>query len=218
MEPVLNSQLNQRLSTQFFTRPTLAVARDLLGCRLFTRLGTETTGGTIVEVEAYHAAGDEASHSFRGPTLRNQSMFLEGGHSYVYLIYGLHHCFNVVTEEPGTGAAVLVRAILPTVGIETMHKRAGEISRAGRLGEARLLAHLGSGPARVCRALGIDRRCDGLDLVGSDRVWLEPPERSLELAVATGPRVGITRSTDLPWRFCVKDHPLVSRPRIATLG
>jgi DNA-3-methyladenine glycosylase len=176
-------------------RAVTEVARDLVGCTLLV----DGVGGTIVEVEAY-APDDPASHSFRGEDARNTAMFGPPGHLYVYRSYGVHWCANVVCCEPGTGAAVLLRALEPTHGIDAMRDRR-------RLDDVRLLC---SGPGRLTQALGISLEHDGLAL---DRppFRVDPPTEPPDLVV--GPRVGIARAVELPWRYSVRSSPFLSRPR-----
>ncbi len=176
-------------------RAVTEVARDLVGCTLLV----DGVGGTIVEVEAY-GPNDPASHSFRGKSTRNATMFGPPGHLYVYRSYGVHWCANVVCGEPGTGAAVLLRALEPTHGIDAMRERR-------RSDDVQLLC---SGPGRLTQALGISIEHDGLAL---DRppFRLDPPSVAPDLAV--GPRIGITRAVELPWRYSVRSSPFVSRPR-----
>ncbi len=147
--------------------------------------------GRIVEVEAYEQH-DPASHTYNGRTARNAAMFGPGGHLYVYLSYGIHHCANIVTDPGDVGSAVLLRAVEPLEGIGVMRARRGE----------RGDADLTNGPGKFCQAFGIDRSHDGVDLIdpGSPVVLLDdgvlPPRHPL-----VGPRVGLTRATDTPWRF-----------------
>lgn len=153
--------------------------------------------GRIVEVEAY-TADDPASHSRSGPTLRNASMFGRAGTAYVYLSYGMHHCLNVVTGDEGDGQAVLIRALAPIRGVEVMRHRRGGVAEARPTAQV-----LTGGPGKLCQALGVDRRHDGLDLCD--------PESPLRLVVdgasrwptapIVGPRVGITRGVERPWRW-----------------
>lgn len=162
------------------------MARDLLGRVLHVRRGEAELAATIVETEAYLGAGDPASHSHRGPTRRASIMFGKPGIAYVYFIYGMYHCLNAVTELEGRGAAVLIRALSPSVP---------DGFRGTGL-PARQLA----GPGRLCRALGIDLRMNGWDLTSSAlRVLAAPPSPGSEVMV--GPRVGLTRAVDLPLRF-----------------
>lgn len=176
--------------TAFFDREVTTVARELLGATLLV----DGVGGIIVETEAYHPT-DPASHSFRGPTPRNRSMFGPPARVYVYRSYGVHWCVNLVCEG---ASAVLIRAIQPTSGLEIMAERRG-------LADPRQLA---SGPGKVCAALGVTGAHDGLPL--------EQPPFSLTLAsaplpVVTGPRIGITRAVDKPWRFGVAGSAFLSR-------
>jgi DNA-3-methyladenine glycosylase len=158
----------------------------------------DDVGGVIVETEAY-ASDDPASHSFPGLTRRNATMFGPPGHLYVYRSYGIHWCANVVCEPEGTGAAVLLRALEPTHGLEEMRRRRG-------LEDERLLC---SGPGRLTQAVGLAREHDGLRL---DRppFRMLPPAGRVEVAVAT--RVGISRAGELPWRYVLNCSPFVSRP------
>ena len=179
----------------FFTQDVLSVARGLIGATFLV----DGVGGVVVETEAY-APNDPASHAYRGRTRRNAAMFGPPGHLYVYRSYGIHWCANVVCADEGTGAAVLLRALEPVHGIEEMRARRGVDE----------LALLCAGPGRLCQALGIDSEHDGLPL--------ERPPFELDLETSTpeivvGPRVGITRATELPWRYALRNSRFVSRPR-----
>jgi DNA-3-methyladenine glycosylase len=194
-----------RLRRDFFARDTLSVARGLLGQRLVRILDGERLSGRIVEVEAYIGEEDQASHARCGRTERNAPMYGPPGRAYVYFVYGMHHCLNVVTEPEGFPAAVLVRALEPLEGIEAMRAR-----RDGR-GDLELT----SGPARLCQALGIDRRFDGVDLCTTNAVlFIEENGAMPDVAVAAGPRVGVRGdevALTVPWRFCARDSRYVSR-------
>lgn len=179
----------------FFARDVRDVARDLLGATILV----DGVGGVIVETEAY-APDDPASHSFRGPTPRNGTMFGPPGRLYVYRSYGIHSCANVVCEADGVGAAVLLRALEPTAGIETMRARR-------RTDDVRLLC---SGPGRLTQALGITSAHDGC-AVDAAPFELVPPVGPVD--VVSGPRVGITRGVERPWRYAISGSPYVSRPR-----
>jgi len=189
-----------RVPRSFFARGAAEVARDLLGTILTHETHEGLVAGRIVEVEAYLAEGDAASHSFRGETARNRSMFGPPGHAYVYFIYGVHHCFNVVTGTRRVGEAVLVRALTPIEGVELMHRR-----RNG--------AHdLCGGPGKLTVALGIDRAHDGVDLTrGSLGIWRGKTNADRTL-VSVGPRIGITKARELPLRFVSKE--LATRPSV----
>jgi DNA-3-methyladenine glycosylase len=176
-----------------FDESPVAVARELLGWTLLVG----GVGGVIVETEAYDA-DDPASHSFSGRTARNAAMFGPPGHAYVYLSYGLHWCLNFVCREAGHGAAVLLRALQPTHGIQVMRSRRG-------LDAPRLLA---AGPGRVGQALGIDRSFDGLPLGRPPFEWIAP---HAAVEVASGPRIGITKAAELPWRFGLAGSAFLSK-------
>jgi DNA-3-methyladenine glycosylase len=206
-----------RLRRAFFARDTLTVARDLLGKRLVRVLEGERVSGMIVETEAYVGEEDEASHASPGPTERNASMYKAAGHAYVYLIYGMYHCFNVVTEREGFPAAVLIRALEPLEGVDVMRERRGRIGAGGaRSGED--LRKLTGGPGRLCQALVIDRRHDGADLCAAEgsrqALFLEVGECVPDAAVATSPRINVRgdeAAVSAPWRFYVEGNPCVSR-------
>jgi DNA-3-methyladenine glycosylase len=170
------------------------VAPELIGATLLVG----GVGGAIVEVEAYDHE-DPASHGYRGKTARNVSMFGPPGVAYVYRSYGVHWCLNLVCGEEGVPEAVLVRALEPTHGVEVMRERR-------RLDEARLLC---AGPGRLCQALAVTREHDGLPL---DEAPFELHARAEKPEVAAGPRIGITRAADLPWRYALKDSRFLSRP------
>jgi DNA-3-methyladenine glycosylase len=177
-----------------FARSVHEVAPELIGATLLV----DGVGGRIVEVEAYDQE-DPASHGYRGRTPRNTSMFGPPGHAYVYRSYGIHWCLNLVCEDEAVPSAVLVRALEPTHGLDEMRARRG-------LDDPRLLA---SGPGRLCQALGITREHDGLPL---DQPPFELRERVEPVAVLAGARVGITRATELPWRYAEAGSRFLSRP------
>ena len=191
---------NLRLRRDFFARDTLAVARELLGQRLVRVLDGERLSGRIVEVEAYIGEGDQACHASRGRTRRNATMFGPPGHAYVYFIYGMHYCLNVVTESQGYPAAVLIRALEPCEGVEEMR-----VLRGGRADSL-----LTSGPARLCQALAVDRRFDGADLCAPDALlFLEHDVTVPDEAVVTGPRINVRgdeKALSAPWRFYLRDR------------
>lgn len=188
------------LPRAFYDRPTLEVARDLIGKTLLRRTADGVAGGVIVETEAYVAAIDPAAHAYRGKTPRNASMFAAPGTAYVYRSYGIHYCLNVVTESEDVAAAVLLRAIRPTIGLELMRRRRGPgISDRD----------LARGPGRLCQALALTTADDGADLLGDD-LWLIETPGAEPLAIATTPRVGITQAADWLWRFVVAGERHVS--------
>jgi DNA-3-methyladenine glycosylase len=189
------------LSADFYARPAAQVAVDLLGCLLVSEIDGELCIARIVETEAYVGPDDEASHAHRrfGVTTRNQAMFGPPGLAYVYRIYGIHFCLNAVTDPEGFGAAVLIRAAQPLVGLEAMRRR-----RVGRPDRDLL-----RGPGNLCRGLGVDLALNRhplqqspLSIAARD---LPAPDR------VAGPRIGISRAVDLPLRFHVRDSAWVSR-------
>jgi DNA-3-methyladenine glycosylase len=196
----------RRLPREFYARPTLDVARDLIGKTLLRRTSEGVSGGVIVETEAYVAAIDPAAHGYRGQSARNAAMFGPPGHAYIYFTYGMHYCLNLVTEGEGVAAAVLLRAIEPTVGLPLMRARRGE-----RIAER----DLARGPGRLCAALAITIAENGADLRG-DTLWLEEtPSFPPDMTVVTTPRIGITQAADWPWRFVVAGSLWVSGRKVA---
>lgn len=182
-----------RLRREFFARTVHEVAPELIGATLLV----DGVGGKIVEVEAYDQ-DDPASHGFRGRTARTASMFGPPGHAYVYRSYGVHWCLNLVCAEEGRSEAALVRALEPTHGLEAMRERRGlEAARA-----------LCSGPGKLCQALGITRVLDGLPL---DEPPFELLAREPKAPLAVGPRIGITRAVEQPWRYGLAGSPFLSR-------
>jgi len=186
--------LPRKLRRAFFDRPVLKVAPDLIGATLLVN----GVGGAIVEVEAYHHT-DPAAHSYRGPTERNAVMFGPPGHAYVYRSYGIHWCLNFVCEEEGSASAVLIRALEPTQGLAAMRRRRG-------LSETRALC---SGPGKLCEALGVTIKQNALAL---DRAPFELRARTAKPEIAVGPRIGITKAVDHPWRYGLKGSKFLSKP------
>jgi DNA-3-methyladenine glycosylase len=188
----------QRLAPDFFDRSVQRVARDLIGCVVTHG----HTAGVIVETESYHAE-DPACHAFNGRTARNEVLFGPPGHAYVYFSYGVHNLLNFVAEPEGEAAAVLVRALEPVAGIDLMRRRRG-VER---------LQDLCSGPGKLTQALGVGLELNGVSLgrgplavLAREADWRRP-------RMVTSPRVGISKATDLPWRFSAAGNPHVSRPR-----
>jgi DNA-3-methyladenine glycosylase len=192
-----DSASDARLGVEFFDRSVHDVARELIGCRLLFA----GVGGTIVETEAYERE-DPASHSYVGITERTKVMFGPPGRAYVYLSYGIHSLLNFVCEPEGDAAAVLIRALEPTTGIEKMRARRGK---------ARTDLDLCSGPGKLTEALGVTL-ADNADRLDRDPFLILPPEGAPP-AVVTGPRIGITKATEQPWRFTARGNRYVSRPR-----
>ncbi len=196
------------LAVDFYRRPAAEVARDLLGCLLVREVDGERLVLRLVETEAYLGAPDRASHAWAGRrTARNESLYLPGGHAYVYFIYGMHFCLNAVTGDSGIGSAVLIRAGEPVAGEERMRALRG-LARPPRGGE------VAGGPGRLCLALAIDRALDGAPL---DRapLWIARGAAVADAEVAAGPRVGVDYAGEAagwPLRFAVRGNPHVSRP------
>ena len=186
------------LRRSFFDRPVLNVAAELIGATLLV----DGVGGRIVEVEAYHHT-EPAAHSYRGPTPRNAVMFGPPGFAYVYRSYGIHWCVNFVCEEEGSAAAVLIRALEPMEGLPLMRRRRGQFKE---FSDERLLC---SGPGKLCQALGVTHRHNGLPL---DRAPFQLRAREDDIKVVRGVRIGITKAMEKPWRFGLKDSNFLSRP------
>jgi DNA-3-methyladenine glycosylase len=180
---------------------TAKLARFLIGKMLVRKLPEGIAAGRIVETEAY-SIGDAAGHAYRGVTPRNQALFLERGHAYVYLAYGTSFMLNVSSEKPGVGAGLLIRAIEPTAGISIMERNRG----------TERVRDLARGPGRLCTALRIDRRLDGIDLCEQGPLWLGSDGHAAG-EIGQGKRIGITRAADEPLRFYVRGNSFVSGPR-----
>jgi DNA-3-methyladenine glycosylase len=183
-----------KLRRSFFARSVHEVAPDLIGATFLCN----GTGGIIVEVEAYHHT-DPAAHSYGGMTERNAVMFGPPGYAYVYRSYGIHWCVNFVCERDGSASAVLIRALEPTQGLAAMRRRRG-------LGDERLLC---SGPGRLTQALGITHAHNALAL---DRAPFALYTRSGEADIISGPRIGISKAVEQPWRYGLKDSRFLSKP------
>lgn len=204
---LLLSANTQIVESFWLARPSTTVAPDLLGCTLVRQFPDgETIRGMIVETEAY-APGDPACHAYRQRTLRNQAMFGPAGMSYVYLIYGMYHCFNVVTDAEGVGSAVLIRAL---------HLDAVPVKFAA-IPEKKLL-RLAAGPGKLCKVLEIDRTFSGLPLAAGQALRLEHRSEDFQQAVEEGTinfvqttRIGITKGIDLPWRWYLGNCTAVSK-------
>jgi len=210
------------ISRDFFARPAVEVAPDLLGCVLEHQAEAGLVAVELTEVEAYAGRSDPASHAYRGKTQRNAVMFGPPGHAYVYFTYGMHFCVNMVClGEEGSASAVLLRAGAVIAGEDLARARrtTGTGSVAPR--------DLTRGPARLCQALGIDRELNGADACAAEsplRVCGGAGNRARSAGIATGPRVGVSSAADIPWRFWVNGDPTVSayrahvprRPKLVT--
>lgn len=201
-----------RPQRDFFTRDAVTVAQELIGTYLVSEVGGSAVGGRIVETEAY-TSNDPASHSFPGPTARNGSMYMAGGTLYVYLIYGVHYCLNVVTGPKGIGEAVLLRAVEPIWGVSVMAHRRGVAGRQRFQGteEPRRLRGIADGPGKIAQALGVTAREDGSSLLnGPVRILLPPEPLSPGRIVATH-RIGITKAARMHRRFVDAESSLLSK-------
>ncbi len=192
----------QRLTRAFYRRDPVAVARGLLGQRLVTTIGGARASGIIVETEAYLGIHDKAAHTYGGRrSRRNEHMWGDGGHAYVYLVYGMHHCVNVVASHANEPVAVLIRALEPDEGRALMASRRGTDE----------LLDLCSGPAKLCQALGISRAHDGVDLVEGPELFIERLRRRVlpGTRIGVGPRIGIAYAEEWqhqPLRFWVRGN------------
>ncbi len=194
---VMSSRRSRKLSRSFYNRPTLEICQEILGMHIVHRIERGTISARIVEVEAYIGEADPACHASVGLTERNKIMYGPPGRSYIYFIYGMYYCLNFVTEARGFPAAILLRAAEPVDGIELM-------ARASRTQGSRML----SGPGKFCRAFGLTKEHNGLDLTGR-RLYLEDRGTGVH-CVASGPRVGIRKGCDMLWRFYDAGSPSVS--------
>jgi DNA-3-methyladenine glycosylase len=190
--------VTEPLPHDFYDRPVVEVARDLVGCVI----EHGETAGAIVEVEAYHDS-EPACHAYAGLTPRTQVLFGPPGRAYVYRSYGIHALLNAVSEAEGCGAAVLIRALEPLHGVDAMRERRG----------VQRLEELCSGPGKLTQALDIGLQHNGRDLAEGPVRFLPPPAEKPALAVGT--RIGITKAAELPWRFCAAGSRFTSRPRLA---
>lgn len=187
-----------KLDKPFYQRETITVAQTLLGCTLLSEIGgkSKRTSGIIVETEAYLGEKDPGSHAYKGRTKRTQIMYGEAGRAYVYRIYGMYYLLNMVTESVGTAGAVLIRALEPVCGIDTMKRRRHTDD----------LMNLTTGPGKLTQALGIIKSHNGLDVTG-DLVWIEPS--IIQPCIQSSPRIGVSDRKNL--RFFVKENRFVSK-------
>ena len=191
----------RRLKRSELPRDTIALAKSLIGCVLVHEVGRDRLAGRIVETEAY-LVGDSASHAYRGLTKRNPSMFLARGHAYVYISYGVWPMLNVSSAEEGVGEAVLIRALEPLEGIETMAEAAGTTRQFD----------IARGPGRLARAMRVTLAHDGMDLCGPGALFLAAPTQP-KGPIVTATRIGITKDAHRPLRFFERGNPHVSGPK-----
>lgn len=195
---------NQILPRSFYQQDGLALAKGLLGKILLRRKDGQLTGGRIVETEAYLGAQDPAAHSYKGNTQRTRIQFGAGGYAYVYLIYGMHCCMNIVAAPEGVPHVVLLRALEPVIGLEWMEQRR----------HTNRVQNLCSGPGKLCQAMAIDRSCYGMDLLGEE-LWLENEPEVSDQRIAVSKRIHIDyagEAANWPYRFCVADSHYLSAP------
>ena len=182
------------LKQDFFRRPTITVAQDLLGTKLLREYNGSILSGMITETEAYLGAGDSACHAARGRTPRNSVMFGPAGVAYVYFVYGMHFMLNIVTEQEETPCAVLIRAMKPLAGLAQMQDLRGKKGR-----------EVGNGPAKLCQAMAIDKSLNGWDITQGRVLWLESHLKLIPDSINSGPRIGIAyaarKDRDAPLRF-----------------
>lgn len=190
----------KKLSNDFYYMPALKAAKDLIGKILVRKKGSKVYSGIIVETEAYLGDKDEASHSFKGLTKRNEVMFGEGGYAYVYFTYGNHYCVNVVLRKAGEAHAVLIRAVEPVLGISYMKKNRGTDD----------LYNLCSGPGKLTQAMEINLEQNGLSLFGNE-LFIAEPEEYRKHKVKGTKRIGISKNADKMYRFIDPESPFVSR-------
>jgi DNA-3-methyladenine glycosylase len=201
-QPGASSQSKvRRLKRDELPVDTIDLARFLIGKTLVRESNGRRLAGRIVETEAY-VVGDAAGHAFIGQTARNRSLFRERGHAYVYFIYGCWHCLNIASETKGVGAGVLLRAIEPTEGLETMR----------RLRKITKVRDLARGPGRLAAALDIDRALDGVDVCGRSPIWLGTPDRTTG-EIGSSARIGLTKEADRILRYYERGNPFVSGPK-----
>jgi DNA-3-methyladenine glycosylase len=177
------------------------VAKELLGKVLVRKLGDTRLEGIIVETEAYRGYDDAASHAYRGPTRRNQVMFGEPGHAYVYFTYGMHYCLNVTTEPAGQAGAVLIRAVQPVKGIVEMKKRR----------RTEHLRDLSNGPAKLTQAFAVTKALNGHDLIAGKKLYITEPSVTEPVHITASTRIGIKAGAEKLWRFSIRRNPFVSK-------
>ena len=198
-----------KLPRSFYTRRTITVAKALLGKTLIRRSGKMILAATIVETEAY-LKNDPASHAFRGITERTRVMFKQGGFLYVYFTYGMHYCANVVSNREGIGEAVLIRAVEPLHGIESMMKRRTKNKKGAHRNNELLLKNLTNGPAKLAQAFSFTTKDSGIDLTG-DEIFIAHAPTISRSKIMRSKRIGISKAKNKLLRFYLKDNPWVSK-------
>ena len=197
-------KISRKLKLAFFKRPTLKVAEGLLGKYLVVKRGGRIFAGKIVETEAYIGEDDLACHASKGRTNRSETLYQKAGAIYVYLVYGMYHCLNIVTEREHFPSAVLIRAVEPVDGIEVMKK----------LRKTDALRNLASGPGKLCMAFGIDKKMNGQNVFGVEIYIEDRGEKIIAKDIVRAKRVGVDYAgacAHYPWRFYIKDNEFVSK-------
>lgn len=190
------------LKRKFYLNDTITVAKKLLGKVIVRKTGKKVLTAKIVETEAYIGDHDPACHAYQKITERNKILYETGGMSYVYFIYGNYYCFNVVCEEKGLGNAVLIRAVEPLTGTETMKKFRGSVKN---------IHELTNGPAKLCMSLDIDKKLYGADLTKTGNIYITRDAKRNDFEIITTKRIGLNVGKDFPYRFFIKDNPYVTR-------
>lgn len=191
--------MGKKLKRKFFEKPTLKVAKELLGKYLVVKKRGGLASGKIVETEAYIGKKDPASHAYRGVTPRTKLMYGKPGYAYIYLTYGMYYCLNFITEKEGFPAAVLVRAVEPKEGLDLMIKRR----------KIKKIENLTNGPGKLCKAFGLDKSLNGADIC-SDVIWIEDRKENPEKIVSAS-RIGINVGKGKKWRFYIAENRFVSK-------
>lgn len=210
-------KMRVRLTRQFYTQPTLKIAKEILGNFLIHKIGNKKLVGKIVETEAYIGPDDLASHARGGrKTSRNAAEFLKGGHIYIYLVYGMYWQFNISTFKEGYPECILIRALEPIEGVKEMYKnRYGKSIRSNSLLISSVISDLTNGPGKLCQAMGFDGSCYGLDMATSKKIWIEEGVKLIKPSqIVSSPRIGIDYAGPVwsgkPWRFYIKDCGFIS--------
>jgi DNA-3-methyladenine glycosylase len=203
--PMRRGISSKKLPRSFYLRPTLTVAKDLLGKYFIRKIRGKFLVGKIVEVEAYLGENDPASHAYRGKTKRNEVMFLRGRHLYVYFTYGMHFCCNIVTEDEDKGRAVLLRAVEPIEGSNIMKRH-----RIKSLRYIKNKIDLTNGPAKLCEAFALKREQNGTNLLGKE-IYITQGENVPVSKIISATRIGINNGIEKKWRFYIKGNLYVSK-------
>lgn len=202
----------KKLDKSFYIKDTLTVAKELLGKYLYVCMGTTPMIGKVVETEAYIGPDDKACHCYNGRrTLRTEVMYESGGHAYVYQIYGMHFCLNIVTEDDTVGAAVLIRGLEPIEGIAQMARN--RYNKEWSQLSSKEMKNLTNGPGKLCKALNIDKKCNGKQLLG-DEIYISEPHNNEKFKILSSKRINIDYAEeykDVNWRFFIENNAFISK-------